>query len=362
MLARKWREISVNLADRLKKRKYTPKACKERHEALKLGKALKPIEIDSDQEGRRQMREERIAANKALRAEQAAEAQRIEDEKKRKAEERKQERDVRQRERILQDREKKNAKAHQLKMKEDKKKEKQEERTTKKKAIERAKAQDEWQKQLRKAEAELYEKLTGSRLKARGAPLPANTKFGRGKPTSRDDLSTDESDAEDDGTIADDDRDEEISVDGSSVAHVASSKGISSGKAPTQPSPAITVAVKVPVTKETLVNARSIMTMAELDVLLFQRKLPKRLPDESHPEVVARLAKADQALSTQEISELLSSYLVKGKGNKKARILRLQDHDAENSEAGQEGVSVDDPEFIQSYEGYKGEYSSLIAG
>ncbi|EME88585.1 uncharacterized protein MYCFIDRAFT_90682, partial [Pseudocercospora fijiensis CIRAD86] len=65
---KKWKEVSIYLADKIGKRKYTAKACEERFEAIKAGTALLPIELDDDQAGRRQMREQRIAKAKADRA------------------------------------------------------------------------------------------------------------------------------------------------------------------------------------------------------------------------------------------------------------------------------------------------------
>ncbi|MGG6495380.1 UNVERIFIED_CONTAM: hypothetical protein NY603_20895, partial [Bacteroidetes bacterium 56_B9] len=60
-------EVSIYLAEKTVKRKYTANACQERYEALKNGTALLPIELDDDQEGRRLLREERIIAAQARR-------------------------------------------------------------------------------------------------------------------------------------------------------------------------------------------------------------------------------------------------------------------------------------------------------
>ena len=71
--ARRWGQVASHVADLMQKRKYTSKACKERFDGLLDGTALKPIELDSDQGGRAEMRINRIANNKLARAE-AAEA------------------------------------------------------------------------------------------------------------------------------------------------------------------------------------------------------------------------------------------------------------------------------------------------
>merc|ERR1739841_233234 len=83
-----------------------------------------------------------------------------------------------------------------------------------------------------------------------------------------------------------------------------------------QPTRPVAPVVKATVTKETLLNARSIMSDAELNALLFERGMPRRGLDESHPEVVARLAEADEAATTVELTKLLSKYFDKGKGSK----------------------------------------------
>ncbi|KAI7202085.1 hypothetical protein KC352_g19169, partial [Hortaea werneckii] len=130
----------------------------------------------------------------------------------------------------------------------------------------------------------------------------------------------------------------------------------------TQPTKPVAPIVKATVTKETLFNARSIMSDAELNALLFERGMPRRGLDESHPEVVARLAEADEAATTVELTKLLSKYFDKGKGSKKAKVRRLQEHNAYNSEAGLDGVRSTDPDFQKSYHGGIGGGKDLMEG
>ena len=96
------------------------------------------------------------------------------------------------------------------------------------------------------------------------------------------------------------------------------------------------------------------MTDSELADLLLVRKLPRRGANESHPEVVARLAAADNSLKSSELTDLLKVYFDGKKGSKEAMALRLQKNDAKNSAAGKAGVKSTDDEFKKSYEGYSG--------
>ncbi|KAI7083280.1 hypothetical protein KC356_g7690 [Hortaea werneckii] len=364
---RKWREVAVVLAEKLRKKKYTAKACKERFDAVKAGTALKAIELDSDQEGRKLMREERIAANKARRAEQAAEAQRLEAEKQRKHQVRQAEHHEKEKERAQKIKEREGVKKMEAEIKEARKREKERSRLAKQARIAHFKAEEEWQKQLRKAEAELYRTLTGKRMQPLplNAPATGNRKSKRAVKKSA--MYQDEDDTEEDdfgGGSNDDDEEHgygEKSEDEVSAQEEEDAKTLAAAKI-IQPTKPVAPAVKATVTKETLLNARSIMSDAELNALLFERGLPRRGPDESHPEVVARLADADEAATTVELTKLVSKYFDKGKGSKKAKVRRLQEHNAYNSEAGLDGVRSTDPDFQKSYHGYIGDGEDLMEG
>ncbi|KAI7548422.1 hypothetical protein KC331_g4418 [Hortaea werneckii] len=364
---RKWREVAAVLAEKLRKRKYTAKACKERFEAVKAGNALKAIELDSDQEGRKLLREERIAANKARRAEQAAEAQRLEDEKQRKQEARQAEHHEKEKERAQKIKERQSVKKMEAELKEARKREKERSRLAKQAKIAQAKAEEEWKRQLRKAEAELYRTLTGKRMQPPplNAPATGNRKSKRAVKKSA--IYQDEDDTEEDECGgSSNDEDEEYGYAKESEDEVSAQEG-SDDETPaatkaSQPPKPVAPAVKATVTKETLLNARSIMSDGELNALLFERGLPRRGSDESHPEVVARLAEADEAATTVELTKLLSKYFDKGKGSKKAKVRRLQEHNAYNSEAGLDGVRSTDPDFQKSYHGYNGDGEDLMEG
>ena len=133
----------------------------------------------------------------------------------------------------------------------------------------------------------------------------------------------------------------------STTTHRANVNGDSSTPKPDQLAPG-----GVPVTKQTIANARSIMTREELNVLLYARKLPKSTSSESHPQTVARLAQADNLLTNAELDALLDEAQEKRSGNKADKIARLQKHDAETSAAGMRGVKASDEAFKAPHEGY----------
>ena len=111
---------------------------------------------------------------------------------------------------------------------------------------------------------------------------------------------------------------------------------------------------------ETTLRNLSEMAADELEALLFNRQMPRRGANETHPQLVARLAAADATLATQELDDLLRKFWDKGKGSKVAKVRRLQNHEANASAAGLDGVKSTDLEFKKGYEGYVGEYSCWI--
>lgn len=113
------------------------------------------------------------------------------------------------------------------------------------------------------------------------------------------------------------------------------------------------------VTKKLLLNARSILSGIELDVLPFKRGLPRRSLRETNPEVVARLTAAESALSTSDLNDLFGTYFGKGKGKRLAKIAHLQEYDAAKSLAGSNGNQSTGSYFIESYAGYEGAFGGL---
>jgi len=363
---RKWREVSINFAARLEKemkiygKKYTAKACKERMEGLQDGTASLPIELDPDQEGRKKTSEARIAAAKKARRERVAEQQRAEDEKTTRLEKKKVDDAEKERKRIAETHERAAEKAAEARMKKDRKQAVTDQKAKKQAVLAQIKAQEEWLKTKARVEREILARLSGK--------PPPRVRHSRRRRSGRD--STAEGD-EDDGDQADgsDNDDDEPAVDFEEDEEQGQLGDISDYLANTVASPASgpasavdapKAAGKAEVTKETLLNPRSILTDSELDVLLFERKLARRSVRETHPEVVARLAAADEAISAPELVDRLRTDFLKTNGNREAKIRRLRESDAGKSAAGAAGVTATDLEFRKGYEGYSGVHSSLL--
>ncbi len=357
---RKWKEVSSMLADRLKgKKKYTATACKERWDALLDGTALKPIELDSDQEGRKAMREARTSDAIARRAEAKLEVQRAKEAaaaKKKEAREAKEEFHRKRTERKM--------------LKQVEKEENLFMQTEKKQAVDARKAAEKeaaalWKAEIdkiliiREKEEMVYRGLTGKALRRIR------------RVWSVEDINADvyEEGFEDDGLedyllddgegiYVDDDADDEDEDQDNMSDLVSDSDEDKFADSEEEIAPVRTVVVQV--TPTTLANPRSVMTESELEVKLFERGLARRARHETHPHMVARLAAADAALGTEALSTLLSKYFDKGKGSKLVKALRLQELDAEKSAAGEAGVKSTDLEFKKGYEGYKGKFARLI--
>ncbi|EMC92893.1 hypothetical protein BAUCODRAFT_114891, partial [Baudoinia panamericana UAMH 10762] len=158
---RKWAQIAKLLEGRLKRKKYSGKACRERFAGLTNGDALLPIELDPDQEGRERMREDRIAAAKALRAQHTTKAQLTEIEKQRRAKERKAEAQEKARISKTKERERKAAKLAKERVKVDRAAARIAIREAKKAATSQFRLEEQWQTDRQKAERQIYAKLTG---------------------------------------------------------------------------------------------------------------------------------------------------------------------------------------------------------
>ena len=81
---KRWTWTAQNLNKRLPRERFSAKACRQRHEARRDGTARCPPEIDPDPEARQREREERIAAYK-LRKEEEAKRDAVEAEEKKRA-------------------------------------------------------------------------------------------------------------------------------------------------------------------------------------------------------------------------------------------------------------------------------------
>nr|POF18524.1 hypothetical protein CFP56_63068 [Quercus suber] len=342
-VAKKWEDVSSNLEQMLGVRKYSAKACKERYEATESGTALLPIELDPDQESRRTLREERRSAARKDRAEQmkrsARKARRTRKEKQRFLDEKKYQRMLERRKRDLRQSQLEQARRERTRALAVKREQRQI-------ARDRYRLETEWQRAKSNAERTIYKNLTGKYLLGL-RPLrrsnPRDAEFNESDFFS--DPEAEFADADDEAEPAYDEFDD--------VGEMATSDQLMQDKGRTQ-------VRKIPVSRETLRNPRSVMSMAELEVLLHERGLPRRAPREQHAQVVARLAHEDAQFTSVQLSELLGRYFDKVKGSKAVKYGRLQNHDAKHSANGKKGITSTDPDFMRNYEGYAGAFRCLL--
>ena len=214
--------------------------------------------------------------------------------------------------------------------------------TQRKATAQRMKLEADWQEQVGQAERRLYARLTGGKKLEMRQNTVAD--FETVDIKSEPDDSDSDSDVEN-PTFDDENEGSDIVVPDATPSDLALKR-----KPATIPQ----------VTKETLLNPRSILNDSELEVLLFERGLARRAVAEPHAHVVARLVAADEDLSTTELNDLLAKEFDKGKGKRESKTRRLQELDANKSAAGSQGLRSDDPSFIEKYRKHIGEYSGLI--
>lgn len=318
---KRWKHVAEQVALQMGQRKYSAKACEERFEANLNGTALLPIELDPDQEGRQRMRNERMEAARRRRAEAAAEEQRKEDEKNRAKNEKRAAQDE-------WDRQKAERMAQRV-----------EERTERERTAREAKS-------IREA-AKKDEKAIKAMLKTQLEWDRARTKIE--KRLIQENISMARHMAKEIAKV-------QKRVQGGSVGGRSSTVGTGSAATTVATSSKATtpVAPKAPRSDIARLNARSVMTLDELDILCFQRGLKRKMPDENQPELVARLAAEDELLTVSQLKQMLKVTWRAENGTKDVLIQRLQQADAADSEKGKEGIKATDPEFIASYEGARG--------
>jgi hypothetical protein len=339
--AKKWNEVSKHLANKMLEKKYTAKACKERLDGLLDGSALLPIELDPDQEGRRILRETRIAESKRHR-EEAAEA---------KIRAREAERQAKAQDKLKKLQRKQDIKDRAAANKAEREAEKwlRQERAEGKRQEMRvkqfAKQQNQQKKQekmrLQELENLVYSYYTGKYLQRRHRD--------KVKKGDQEDYLSSDSEEDEPAYLLEGEEDD---------ASATFDKSFTAGRK--TESKAAGPSTKPKISKQTLLNPRSVMTDYELELLLAMRGLPRRAAGETHPQLVARLAAADKVLSMPDIDDLLQANFLSRKNNHKVKELRLQKYDAKHSEAGQRGVESTDPEFKKSYEGYGGKGARFI--
>lgn len=347
--ARKWSEISKSLASKMSERKYTDKACKERFDGLLDGTALIPIELDPDKEGRRILRDARHADARRARAEAEAAA-------------------IDALEALRQERVHKKAKKMEIKL-------------ARKAQIEANKAEQEQDRQLKRQVANNKALAVSKRRQMQLEEKQKRAEWWKtremenlvyayytGKVLQRKHRNAIKNGVEEEEFLSDD---EEEQLDDPYLPEGQQRGGKKTAKKPAivkvgRPKSGRASRTKkdtvpeVRVSKQTLLNPRSIMTLEELELLLVQRDLPRRTPEETHPHLVARLAAADKVLEIKEIDALLQAHFVRLKGNHPEKEARLQQADANTSKAGKDGVMATDLEFKKGYEGYSGKAARFI--
>jgi hypothetical protein len=365
-----WKEVAIFLADSMSKKKYTATACRERFEALKAGTALLPIELDDDQAGRRIKREERIARARAKRVSMhkaARDAEILNEAKRQARKEAKIEANLRNQERL-------DKKAEERKLRKAVKEQREKTRTDARHAqlimLARMRLEREWQMTKLRTEKKIYKEKTGKNLNGKVLGYAAKRKY-------RDDNESGSDDDEDDegNELESDDEEAQMTNEDSSTNEhnkksprargpdnrpklpLRQKKGTKKSHPQTQdPNPGVPAApmVPAPVTKETLLNPRSIFTDSELRDVLRRRTLAPWQPGETHAAVVARIAAADESLNRTELDDLLGNMCESKVGNKARKIRRIQDHDASESFASKEmDLSSSDIHFMRIYKPYQ---------
>lgn len=344
---KKWAQVASHFADLIQKKKYTQKLCRERYDSLMDGTAIKPIELDSDQEGRAEMRRTRIFNNKRLR-EEAAAAQQLEEERKAAARAAK-----------------KKTKAANVVIRITKAQQKKidEEKITKMKAASAAqrktvklrirqwnaynRTEASWLSRKQHAERILQNKLLGLALSYRP---PRTKRIQFEEPQYEEEKSEQESEEDE---IEDDE--DTIVVARTTHKHRCSSGSVSDNPAPrkkkagtkspvnaTRTSPRLSksaspkqVAIgEAPVTAEVRPSPRFNMTIADINDAFSVRDLPKVSGQETREQAVARLEMSDQLATTQDLKSYLKAHGLNSNGKSKGDlIMRLQVYEGEEKES-----------------------------
>lgn len=346
---KKWLQVASHVADLIQKKKYTARLCRERYDSLMDGTALKPIELDSDQEGRAEMRMSRIANNNRLRKEAAAAAQ-IQEEQKKAALIAKKEAQA-------------SNKVIKITRAQKKKIETEKIANMKKAALAQIKAQKTivaqwasynkveslWLSRKKKIETKLLNKMLG--LPASHRRSRANNADGEdedeGEMTDR--ITDEELEMEDDNAFAGAELDADVDDNAAQVngKHRCASDSGSDKSAPLKKrlrhsssskfmSPEHVGVGEAEVNDETRANPRSVMTLAELDTVLARRDLPRSSSEESQEQVVARLHMEDKMATVSTLTAVLKASGLETKGDKQAKINRLQAYDVSRSVAGEQ--------------------------
>lgn len=390
--------MSIYLADRIAKRKYTAKACRQRVKEIIDGTALPAIELDADQEGRRILRDERIAARKTFRASLEQDKKDLEALRQARIDEQKEAKREKIRQHQAEILRKQDIAKEVKRLKDEKEATRRAARIAKEQHLEKMRLERDWEAEKIRVEQEIYLRITGKHLfgKAKARQRTPTSTPGKKQGATNYDWDTEEEEEDHDDMLdsaSDEDADDEDDITrADSVANFTSKRikrapvakralpirqarvsaaakirstpacepvdemedDIAVSTASTAPEQAF---VKAIVTRESLLNPRSICTNKELRRTFLRREItPARQDEESHAEVVARLAEFDAALSVPQLREVCKSELLPHTGRKEQLVERLAEEDAANSFAHTEHkLKSTDLEFMMTYEGYEGE-------
>ena len=341
---KKWQQVAGHVADLIQKKKYTQRLCRERYEALMEGTALTPIELDSDQEGRIELRNTRIATNKRLR-EEAAAAQEFEEQQRLAA--RLAKKEARAANVVV-----RITKAQQKKIDEEKIATMRAQSIAARKAqkavmsnwVAYMKVDARWATRKQTVERRIANRLLG---------LPPSY-----RPSRYHHADEVDNEIEDGAAVAalhdaiDEDHDEQdLGDDSSTVApssssvsvcsdnprprkkHHGSSSPPSTARLSKSASPRHLALGEAVVAPETRASPRSVMTLAELDVVLASRDLPRTSDFETQEQAVARLCEEDALCTQQALRTILKASGLNAGGKKEQMINRLQVYDASRSAA-----------------------------
>lgn len=309
------------------------------------GTALKPIELDSDQEGRAEMRNTRIATNKRLR-EEAAAAQELEEQRKAEAAAAKKEsRAANVVIRLTKAQQKKIDEEKIAKMKKASVTQRKAQKTTCSQWIAYNKVEAAWLCRKANAEHILTNKMLG---------LPVSHRPSRSQHVEEEEEEQIEDVFDYDQEDSGDDEEDTIVVARVTRKHLRSSGSTSDNPTPrkkkagttspvnvtTRTSPRFTksaspkhVAIgEAPVTDETLASPRMNMNMAELDAALVHRNLSRPSREETLEQVVARLEMEDKLSTVDTLKMVLEGHGLSVSGKKSALIERLRVYEGEEKE------------------------------
>ncbi|TKA43810.1 hypothetical protein B0A54_05569 [Friedmanniomyces endolithicus] len=321
LMEKKWVEVAAVLASRINKKKYSSRACRERFEGLENGTALLPIELDKDQEGRRRLREERMAAAKHRRATAIADARREEEEKVARLEAKKTEA-LEKRQAVMLLAEKRAAEnAKQDGMRKKRAEDRDRMRLAKRTAEAQASAELKWKTTQRVAEKTLWEEMVGKNWRSRTMQDPDGSAVG-------------DADADDDSD-ASEGSDAEVSdkahkhhrglLGGFSLMQDYVPKPDNTTPTPAKVGKAPTAAL---VTAETMADPRSDLAVEDLNAILRVRGLPAKNAEESRFQAIARLCAADRDMSTADLHDTLRRYFIKIKGTRQEKLRAVAEYEA----------------------------------